>query len=269
MRKPNEWIYYIAGTLCLILSAFLVLQSDFSPINLSNRIYFETSKSDHRQFAGSLNKNNLRQAAVFLPAYSPTCYDAIKHFTEIFDMQNAAEEINKDYTMIATPYSTLRVYHFLNLIEYERNRPLNPQMQENISNKDAEIIASQYAEKFLLLQKPYEVSVIRQAASIEVIFQEVLGKIKNHAFPTKVTLDLHGNLLAISHFHFEYEEIARGDLMTAYAALQSLNTPISSLQHELAYIFMQSILQPVHIFTGKYTCGTSFTHHIPAIKNYH
>jgi len=274
MRKPSEFIYYFAGTLCLVVSVFLILQSDFSPASLSNRIFYERADRGYRDFYESslpLHRNDLRQAAVFLPVYSVTCDSDVERFAALFDMLGAQRFYADEYVRIYDDSRVLTVYNFLDMIEFEQT--FASVDEGYISDEKAKEIARNFAKNHLHLNMPYDVEITRAGQEIEVALTEKLGKIPNHAFPTTITLDQNGNVTRLTHFYFEYEELARGDLLTPHAALSALprlhEGIARSNSYKLVYIFEQSILQPAYIFNGSFPCGTPFSQHVPAIKFYH
>ncbi|MDR2167259.1 MAG: hypothetical protein LBE35_05345 [Clostridiales bacterium] len=277
MRRPTEWIYYIAGTLCLVFSIFLLFQSSLSPLNLTNRIIYDRNdRSDrsYREYYQSdlpLHRNNLRQAAVYIPIYSITEIDDISQFIKAFDMEDAQISEREEYFQIQDGKRTLRIYKFLDLLEFEQ-RPIAPE-NEPICDSEAKDIARAFAEKHLFLLGAHEIEIGREENKIHLTIIETLGKIPNKAFPTQIVLDNYGNIRTVSHFYFEYEELGRGDIMTAQAAMSSLPRAHSGqariTHYELAYIFSESILQPTYIFHGNYPDGRPFAHHVSAVKYYH
>jgi hypothetical protein len=274
MRKPSDFLYYVAGTLCLVFSIFLLFQSDFSPINLTNRIYFERPDRSYRDFYQSdlpLHRNNLRQAAVYLPIYSITEYDDIWPFIESFGMEGAEISQTDEYFLIQDGPRTLRIYEFLDLLEFEQH-PTNP-LNETIDDDKAKAIAKDFVKQNLLIRGPYEIELKRADNKILINIIQTLGKIANRAFPSEIVMDYFGNILFARHFYFEYEELGRGDLMTASAAMAALPRNHSGKARitafELAYVFSESILQPAYVFHGYYPCGQPFSHFVTAIKNYH
>ncbi|MCL2169752.1 MAG: hypothetical protein FWB74_06995 [Defluviitaleaceae bacterium] len=293
MRKPNESIYYIAGTLCLIFSVFLILQTGLSPANFANRIFREDRAvdrgySEYYRSELSLHKNSLRQAAVFLPVYSLTTDGDVARFMEAFGMEGAAVSVYPDYFRADCGGGrVLRIYRYMDLIEFEMDpgtvpSPASPDRaakvpkdvgQSPISSVRAGEIAKEFAQSHFYMNLPHDVAVTGRDGGFHVSLIELLGKIPNLAFPTTITMDNYGNILTATHFYFEYEELARGDIMTPRAALPALprehvgQATIES--YELVYIFAQSILQPAYIFRGYYPCGTPFTHPVSAIKYFH
>jgi len=276
MRRPSEFIYFVAGTLCLILSVFLVLQSDFSPLSLSNRIFFENTDRSYKDYYQSdlkLHKNSLRQAAVYLPMYSVTTDEDVQRFAESFGMDMDLAQHFDDYVLLANDTHLLRIYSFLDLIEYEKFSDSAPK-DTPICCADAKEIARNFAKDNLYMHLPFELELSRCADAITVTLTESLGKIPNLAFPTTITFDTHGNIISAIHFYFEYEELARGDLSSPHFAMSKLpklcqsGEKIRITQHKVAYVFADSILQPTHIFQGYYPDGNAFIYHVPAIRNY-
>jgi len=275
MRKYHGLIYYVGGLVCLGLAMFFLVQAGLSPTNLTNRIFAPRQTADHsyRDYYQSplpLHQNPLRQAAVYLPIYSITEKGDIWAFVDSFGMTDASIRETDDYFLIQNDITTLRIYRFLDLVEFEQ---LPAATKHAVSNDDAKRIAKEFAAYHLFLHPPFDVEINRKDDEISITITENLGRIPNHAFPTRMTMDAHGNITSVSHFYFEYEEIARGDLMTPAAAASHLPRDHSGIATitavDLAYIFTQSILQPAYIFRGYHTCGTPFVHHVPAIKIYH
>jgi len=272
MRKPSNYIYYIGGALCLVLSVFLLMQSNVSPISLTNRVYFNNTDKSYRNYyysAVPLHRNDLRQAAAYLPIYSITEEQDLWRFLVSFKMEQAEITNNQDYFLAQKDGLTLKVYKFLDLVEYTADTA-NKTQTNLIDVIEASRIAKDFVNEHLFLKNPFESTVDRIEDGIIVTFIENLGKIPNKAFPTIIIMDNYGNITSAEHFYFEYEEILRADLITPHTAISLLpRNHIGKIRinnYELIYIFENSILQPTYIFTGQYVDGSEFTADVPALN---
>jgi len=279
MRKYTNFLYYSIGVFCLAFSALLLFNSSFlSPQSLSNRIIHEKIDRGYRDFYVSslpLHMNDLRQGAVFVPIYSLTDDDELNSILNSFKMQNARLTCEDEYCHAVTQDGrSLKIYRFLNLLEYENLSAGNGILLglRDIGNIEAKDIAAAFAKEHLFLTEPFETSVAQNGDLFTVTFYEHLGKILNKAFPTRITLDKNGNIQTISHFYFEYEELGRSDIMSPQAALAALprdhQGKIRITDVQISYTFINSILQPTYTFQGTNPDGTPFSHPIIALKSY-
>jgi hypothetical protein len=279
MRRHTDYIYYFVGTLCLVCSAFLLLYSGFSPESLStrmipNRIIYEKTDRGYRDFYSSdlpLHMDSLRQGAVFVPVYSVTDDSEFLGLLRSFGMEGACVYHEEEYSLAKKDGRSLRVYRFLNLLEYESTL-CQAAILWDIGNIEARDIAAAFAREHLFLKEPFETEITRNGDLIVVAFYENLGKILNRAFPTFITLDNRGNIREVSHFYFEYEELGRSDIMTPRAALADLprnhEGKIRITDFELAYVFTNSVLQPTYTFIGITEDGSAFSYCVVALKSY-
>jgi len=273
MRRPREYIYYIGGTLCLVLSAFLLFQSGIMPSTLTNRIYINNSARGYKDYYYSdisLHRNNLRQAAAYLPLYSVTEQADMFRFLASFEMEQATIYETEEFFLAASHDGRhLQIYKFLDKLIYS-SLTVRDTNEPEISVGRAKEIAQEFVKRHLFLAGEYEIGVQRSDVGFEIQFVENLGKIPNKAFPTIIMVDNFGNIVSAKHFYFEYEELGRGDLMTAASAIAYLprnhSGRIRITNYELIYIFEYSILQPVYLFRGYYPDGSPFSATVAALK---
>lgn len=269
-NKTPDFYNYAAGALLLVLAAVLIVNSGVNPGNLANRVHHETFDRSYRNFYQSdirLHRNPLRQTAVYLPMYSVTEEADLQRFLTNFEMENAEIFEYQDYFLAKCGYRLLRAFRFLDLIEYEG---VVSTTGAKIYEHEAQIIAEGFAQQHLFLQPPFDTETKYHENGFTITFIENLGKIPNRAFPTVIEVDNHGNVIHISHFYFEYEELGRGDLITPHAAMtllpQNHQGKIRIKKYQLAFVFADSILQPVYIFSGTYPDGSPFNAQVPAIR---
>ncbi|MCL2854398.1 MAG: hypothetical protein FWE21_02115 [Defluviitaleaceae bacterium] len=270
MRRVPDFINYVAGAVLLVFAAVLLVNSGINPANLANRIHHENVDRGYRNFYQldiRLHRNPLRQAAVYLPIYSITEKEDVKGFLGRFGMGCAEIFHYEDYFLAKCGLRTLRAFHFLDLVEYTG---VATEQGDPIYQRKARSIAEDFARQNLFLQSPYNLEAVEHEKGFTITFFEDLGKIPNTAFPTVMEVDVFGNILFVSHFYFEYEELGRGDLLTPHAAMQALpqdhEGKIRIKKYELVYAFENSILQPVYIFSGTYPNGSKFEAQVPAIR---
>ncbi|MCL2619495.1 MAG: hypothetical protein FWD97_00995 [Defluviitaleaceae bacterium] len=267
-RMP-DFFNYTAGAVLLVLAAVLIVGSGVNPGNLANRVHHETFDRSYRNFYQSdirLHRNPLRQTAVYLPMYSVTEESDLQRFLTSFEMEHAEIFEYEDYFLAKCGHRLLRAFRFLDLIEYEGvSNPIGGEIYE----RKARSIAEDFARQRLFLQLPFDVETKQHEGGFTVTFIENLGKIPNRAFPTVVEVDNYGNITHVSHFYFEYEELGRGDLITPHAAMtllpQNHEGKIRIKKYELAFVFADSILQPVYIFNGTYPDGSPFQAQVSAV----
>ena len=270
MQKPRERLYFAGGMVCLILSGFLLFYGGmfhevFSPTNDNYAHRYQ----NYYQSDIALNSNSLRQAAVYLPIYSITEEVDLQQFLENFNLEDAQIYNNEDYFKAELDGKILRVYKFLDLIEYEANGN-NQHAHEIISKENATEIAKNFASNHFFMQQPFETKTTKNGDFFTITFTENLGKIPNKDFQSFVLIDFYGNITSAKHFYFEYEEIGRKDMLTprqAAASLPQHNQPKKSItNYEIAYIFQNSVLQPAYIFQIRCQNNQQTSHAIPALK---
>jgi len=276
MRKPRDYIYYIGGTLCLVLSAFLLFQSGLIPTNLTNRIYVDNTVRGYRDyyhFDISLHRNDLRQAAAYLPVYSITEQEDMSKFLASFGMDQVALYDGGDYYRAKTDDGRqLRIYKFLDKLVYlsENGERGEAEVAAEVAGEEAKEIAKDFVKQHLFMAGSFEASVRTYGVGHIVSFVETLGKIPNRAFPTTVVVDAFGNIVSAEHYYFDYEELMRTDLKTPAQAIAYLprnhSGRVRIMSFELVYIFENSILQPAYIFKGQYPDGSDFAAIVNALK---
>ncbi|MCL2354262.1 MAG: hypothetical protein FWC69_06520 [Defluviitaleaceae bacterium] len=280
MRRFPNFFYYFAGTICLAFSVFLIFNMSSYPERLANNMVYHRIDTSYRSFYDvnippyTLNQDALRQAGVYLPIYSITYEEDLGEFLSSFSMEHATITPSEDYFVAKYDGRLLRVYKNLDLIEFEQSPsslstdPFKPP----ITNNQALDIANHFIVAHSFLQQPFSTHISREAGIINITFTPLLGKIENQAFPTTITLDEAGNVLHFRHFYFEYEELARGDIITAHMALSYLPQDhieqITITGYHLAYVFEESILQPAYIFKGHYPDGSPFESQVSALRFY-
>ena len=254
MRRTPDLLNYGIGAVLLVLAAVVLVNSGVNPGGLANRIHHETVDRSYRNFYQSdirLHRNPLRQSAVYLPMYSVTEEGGLQTFLSNFDMTCAEIFEYDDYFLAKCGLRLLRVFRFLDLVEYEGVSLPGPGSVE-IYGRKARSIAEDFARGNLFLQYPFDVETVQHSRGFTVTILENLGKIPNRAFPTTIEVDNFGNITFVSHFYFEYEELARGDLITPHTAMtllpQNHEGRVRIKKYELAFTFKDSILQPVYTF---------------------
>jgi hypothetical protein len=264
----------------LVCSAFLLIYSGFSPEGLANWAVRESVDRGYRDFYSSdlpLHVDSLRQGAVFVPVYSITEEDELGSILGSFNMGDADVSYEGEYFLAqAADGSSLKVYRYLNLLEWEAPPCINGLCERpilwDIGNIEAKNIATAFAREHLFLIEPYDTKVEAGGGLVAVTIYEEMGKILNRAFPTRIVLDKQGNVREVSHFYFEYEELGRGDIMSPRAALASLPRDhegiIRITDCELSYAFINSVLQPAYIFRGLHPDGSMFSYCATALKSY-
>jgi len=273
MRRPQDYIYYIGGTLCLVLSAFLLFQSGFISDALTNRAYINNPARTYRDYYYSdipLHRNDLRQAAAFLPIYSITEKDDVARFLTSFALEEAILYEDDEYFLLRCEGGVeLRIYRFLDKLVYSFE-PQPSHENNQVSIEKAEEIARNFVKRHLFLTGGFDTTATIYFDGYLISFFENLGKIPNKAFPTTVLVDGFGNVVAVEHFYFEYEELLRADLLTAAEAAAHLPRNRSGRGRinnvELVYVFADSILQPAYIFRGVYENGEGFVHVVNGLK---
>ena len=268
MRKS---FYYGVGIFCLVASAMILLNTSIMPFNLANNLSqakYDSAYKDYYHIGFPMPKNSLRQGTVYLPAYSENEREELWDIIVPFAMSDAEIVENDEYFEVAADGEMLRIYRYLDLLEYENLR--GDRATELISQDEAQKVAEEFLEEFLPRKKPYDVMVWRGDGGWVVRFAERLGGLANIAFPTEITVDAHGNIIQVSHYFFEYEALGTADVITVRAALAQLprieGRRVHLKGYEMAYGFEDSVLVPVYRFYGKCAGGVEFEETVPALR---
>lgn len=272
MRKN---FYYWAGAFCLVLSVVFVSTTRFPASKLTNVIIYDRLDTGYRDFYSigfNMPKNSLRQGAVYLPIYSYREQECILQFLTAFSMEGAEITETDEYFEALDAEGVLRVYRFIDLLEYENLR--NYASGRPISNENAVLAAQSFMDRFLPHQKPYNTGVSRDSddGKIVVKFTGYLSNLPNQALTSQITLDQSGNIIRARHFFFDYEVLDAADIITVKSALAELprdhDEKIHLSGYSLIYDFEDSVLMPFYHFEGKTACGEPFSYQVCALKFY-
>ena len=255
-------IYYGAGVLCLALSALILLNTHIPPNNLTNSVVLwektDAGYKDHYHIGFPMPKNSLRRGTVYLPVYSVREEHHLWQIIAPFDMLGAAVTEYDEYFEAATADETLRIYKFIDLLEYDNSR-------RGRAEEATDEVAVEIAENFMLgnlpHKKPYDTHITREDDAIKVKFTGQLAGLPNNAFPTEIIMDSHGNITSAAHFFFDYEALGSADVISVKEALARLprdyDHKISLKGYDLVYGFEDSVLVPLYYFFGEHRKNTS------------
>lgn len=267
--------FYSAGIVCLVLAAAIVANLLVAPGGFVNTIATlnEKAKDDYRlyyQIDFPVPKNSLRLGTVYLPLYSYREKDCITPFLASLFMENAEITELDEYFEAHTSHEILRIYKFIDLLEYESTE--KSAAGKPINKDTAVAIAKAFMEGFLPHSKPYDTETVHNEDEIIITFTQSLSNIPNRAFPTQITMDTHGNITKATHFFFDYEPLGTTDIITVRSALAQLprnhEGKIRLHGFELIYAFEDSILMPFYCFHGQLPCGSDIEYHVMALKFY-
>jgi len=272
MRKS---LSYGLGIFCLIASAAILLNTNILPVNIVNsiaQVQYDSGYKDYYHIGFPMPRNSLRQGTVYLPVYSVRDVKQMQEMMEAFDIGYAPIVYNDEFFEASMGGQTLRIYRYIDLLEYENdNRSRTGMMIDESEARDA---AVEFFERYLPHKKPYDVAVWRESGNDEwiVSFVGQLGGLANRAFPTEIVMDDYGNIMRASHYFFEYEALGTADVITVRAALAQLPREEGRRVHlkgyEMVYGFENSVLVPVYRFYGKCAGGVEFEELVGALRFY-
>jgi len=264
-------VYYGAGIFCLVASAMILLNTNILPFNLANsltQMQYDNGYRDYYHIGFTMPRNGLRQGTVYLPVYSDRERGELWQVVLPFSMVDAEIIEADEYFEMITDGELLRVYRYLDLLEYESF--IRDRAGEQIDESKARKVAEEFLEEFLPNKKPYDVVVWLDDGGWVVRFAEKLGGLPNTAFPTVITVDGYGNVVSASHYFFEYEILGVADVITVRAALAQLpreeGRRVHLNRYELVYGFEDSVLVPVYRFYGKCAGGIEFEGVVGALR---
>ena len=270
MRKG---FYYGGGIICLVMAAVLLLNTSIMSDNIANdlaRVRIDDGYKEYYDISFVMPRNSLRQGAVWLPVYSVREREHLWQVILPFAMGDAEIVEHDEYFEAAADGETLRIYRFIDLLEYENLQ--GERAGKLIDEAEAHRTAKGFLEEFLPRKQPHDAHVSRDNSNWIVRFEGHLSSLPNTAFPTEITLDAYGNITQTSHFFFEYEALGTADVITVKAALAQLprghEGKVDLKGFDLVYAFEDSVLVPVYRFCGEHGCGRYFEEHVKALKFY-
>jgi len=228
-----------------------------------NRI--DNSYKDHYQVGFSVNGNNFRQGAVYIPVYSYREMDCAAEIAANFSITNDNAIETAEYFEFHDLHRLLRVYKYIDLVEYANQAQHST--EKPICDNEALLIAQNFLD-VLPHRKPQSHAINRFDDEIIVNFTGVLSGLPNHAFPTTITLSPHGDVMSAIHYFFDYEILDTADIIsvrTALATLPHQSDKIRLTNYSLVYDFADSVLMPFYRFEGYSHCGAPFVFEVSAI----
>ena len=244
----NKKLTYIAGTIFLLLSAILL-------INTATRQSSQPASA--HQISFTMPKNLPTHLPIYLPIYNTTDTADPHLFAAAFGITNPEITQTPDFLELHTPSALLRFHNALDYLEYI---PTSPAVKTTNTPSD-------YLHKFFPQLDHAAPIIISDENNLTTIFPLLLNGLPNHAHSTIINTDHSGNLLSLTHYFFNYEPIDHVEIITIHQAISLLPPhPTNIISHSLIYDFAESILQPMHLFQTKTPCGNIFEHIIPAAK---
>ncbi|MCL2350783.1 MAG: hypothetical protein FWC67_04820, partial [Defluviitaleaceae bacterium] len=147
MRKG---FYYGGGAVCLVMAALLLFNTSIVPVNIANdmlRVKIDNGYKEYYDISFVMPKNNLRQGTVWLPVYSVREREHLWQVILPFAMSDAEIVEHHEYFEAAVEGERLRIYRFIDLLEYENleNKQTSGQIDEAVARR----IAKEFLEQFL------------------------------------------------------------------------------------------------------------------------
>lgn len=276
----NKKIYYLLGTVFLILAASLFIDFSYLGRKITNGLYRlgllndfdEEAVIQNKEAINDIYKTSFRfsqyqedECATYIPQYDGNTAEQAVQYAELFDMP--ADKYIDDETayIYKNENIELSVYKYINLLHYENTSAEKADPQKKLaSNQEAINAALEFLQNHGLSLKYSETVVNFENNTYMITFADKLSGIVNYAFPTSVTVDGAGEVVAMDYYYFSYERLSRCRLKTMKQAFYELpvdfseGTKIDLNRCTLVYEYENSILQPAYLFEGELQGGGTF-----------
>lgn len=232
-------------------------QVDITKLEEVYSLGFELNK----QPAGTLN--------TYLPRYTQVDPSLAYEYLRRFGFSGPFEETDDAY-FCHDEHGSLYVFKYGSEILFEPAPTSAKQNAPTIAEKEAIEKASAFIEEKGFLLNCEEVDVNNTGKTFEITFINRIGNIKNHAFTSRASLDMQGNILSFTYNSLFFDKLNSTRIKSMEEAFSELPAEepaggkVRLVSCELVYIFENSIVQPAYLFTGALENGDSFQAYVKA-----
>ncbi|MCL2415652.1 MAG: hypothetical protein FWD01_02460 [Defluviitaleaceae bacterium] len=262
MRKG---FYYIFGGIFIFLAGLIFLNIANSSASLANRIV----PKENMIVDANIGNEITEQMEVFLPKYGVNDEESVYIFQSIFGMNEIPFDTFDEFFEFVDDNGALRVYRYLDFIEYFNFKEGAAKNTENemLTTAAAQGLATQMLQNYFPNFRYMDIEIKEHQNGFDIAFFPPLYDLPNLGFPTEIFLDSFGNLLSLSHYYFDYEPLGSADMIPLAEILNNHGLNFDYLvSYKLVYGFEDSILQPIYQFFGIDDYGQEFMKYIRALR---